>query len=86
MSTPAHALPIGAPVRLLVRPERIAPASREGGVNNFPVRVVHDRFFGSSRELELAVGQGLLKIDTPSREGIAHIHVPRDAIQFLPTN
>ena len=86
IATPAHALPMGASVRLLVRPERIEPVSVAGGVNNFAVTIVSDRYFGASREIELSVGQGLLKIDTPTREGIAHIHVPRDAIQFLPTN
>jgi len=86
IATLAHALPMGASVRLLVRPERIEPASMAGGDNIFAATIVHDRFFGASREIELSVGQGLLKIDTPTREGIAHIHVPRDAIQFLPTN
>ena len=86
IATPAHAMPMGASVRLLVRPERILPASTASGENNFATTIVHDRFFGASREIELSVGQGMLKIDTPTREGIAHIHVPRNAVQFLPTN
>jgi putative spermidine/putrescine transport system ATP-binding protein len=73
-------------VRLLVRPERIEVVSTASGENIFAVKVEHDRFFGASRELELSVGQGMLKIDTPTREGFAHIHVPRNAVQFLPTN
>ena len=86
--TPAHAVPVGSPVRLLVRPERIEAANPENSAsseNNFAVSVVHDRFFGASRQLELAVGQTLLKVDTATREGFAHIHIPRDAVQFLPT-
>ena len=90
IATTQHALSNGKTVRLLVRPEKIAPlcidpASEAPGENNFAVRVLHDRFFGASREIELSVGQGLLKIDTASREDITHIHVPREAVQFLPT-
>ncbi len=90
IATTQHALSNGTTVRLLVRPEKIAPlcidpASEAPGENNFAVRVLHDRFFGASREIELSVGQGLLKIDTASREDITHIHVPREAVQFLPT-
>ncbi len=83
--TPPHAYPVGTSVQLLVRPEKIEPAASLAGENNFPATIVHDRFFGASRELELAVGQGMLKIDTPSREDFAHVHVPRQAVQFLPT-
>ena len=89
MVTLEHALPQGSVVRLLVRPEKIAPvridADASPGENHFAVRVLHDRFFGASREIELSVGQGQLKIDTASREDITHVHVPRDAVQFLPT-
>ena len=56
------------------------------GENNFAVTVVHDRFFGASREIELSVGDGVLKIDTTTRDGFAHIHIPRHAVQFLPTH
>lgn len=85
IATPAHTLALGTPVRLLVRPERIEPAGTATGENIFAATVVHDRFFGASREIELAVGQGMLKIDTTTRGGIAHVHVPRHAVQFLPT-
>lgn len=86
IATPAHALATGTLVRLLVRPEKIEPARTASGENIFAATVVHDRFFGASREIELAVGQGMLKIDTTTREAIAHIHVPRQAVQFLPTH
>jgi len=83
--TGPHALAQGAPVRLLLRPEKIQLAQTPAGENQFPVRVLHDRFFGASREVELAVGQGLLTIDTPARGDIARIQIPRHAVQFLPT-
>ena len=83
--TQPHALPIGASARLLVRPERIAATSVPIGENDFSVSIVHDHFFGASRQVEVSVGNGRLKIDTPSREAIAQIHVPRHAVQFLPT-
>ena len=84
--TPAHALPIGTPVHLLVRPERIEPSSAESGENIFAATILHDRFFGASREIDLAVGQGVLKIDTTLRGDIAYVHLPRHAVQFLPTH
>ena len=89
IATAGHAFSTGAAVRLLVRPEKIAPvrvdpAAGAPGENAFAVRVLHDRFFGASREVELAVGHGFLKIDTASREDISHVHIPREAVQFLP--
>jgi len=75
----------GDRVRVLIRPERVVPAAAgAGGENVFPVRVLHDRFYGSMRELELAAGQGLLKCQTSVRDEVARVHVPRDAVQFLP--
>jgi len=87
--TSRHAFADGTAVRLLVRPEKIVPvhvdpAAGSPGENHFAVKVIHDRFFGASREIELAVGQGVLKIDTAMREEIFHVHIPRDAVQFLP--
>jgi putative spermidine/putrescine transport system ATP-binding protein len=85
IATPRHGVAAGTRMRLLVRPERIAPATDAGGENVFAATVVHDRFFGANREVELAVGAGSLRIETPLRGSIAHVHVPRDAVQFLPT-
>jgi putative spermidine/putrescine transport system ATP-binding protein len=84
--TEAHSIPPGTPVRLLVRPEKIEPAVSMMGENHFAAMVVHDRFFGASREIELSVGKGMLKIDTITRDGFAYIHIPRHAVQFLPTH
>jgi putative spermidine/putrescine transport system ATP-binding protein len=86
LATPPHGCAVGTRLRLLVRPERIRPAAAPGGENVFAARVVHDRFLGASRQLELAVGEGALKIETAVRDAIAHVHVPREAVQFLPTS
>jgi putative spermidine/putrescine transport system ATP-binding protein len=86
LMTPLHGLPIGAAARLLVRPEKVEPSKSAAGENTFPVSVVHDRFFGASREIELSIGSCVLKIDTNSRESITCVHLPRNAIQFLPTH
>jgi hypothetical protein len=72
-------------MRILVRPERIEPTASAGGENVFAAQIVHDRFFGANREIELAIGQGNIKIETALRGGIAHVRVPREAVQFLPT-
>ena len=90
ITTIDHGLRQGTAVRLLVRPERIVPKSdgerkgAAGGENDFTARVLSDSFFGASREIELAVGKGRLRIDTTSREGVEWIHIPRQAVQFLP--
>jgi putative spermidine/putrescine transport system ATP-binding protein len=85
LATPAHERAAGAPLRVLVRPERLEPAAGLDGENAFPVRVLHDRFYGATRQLELAIGNAVLKLETTSREPITHVRVPRQAIQFLPT-
>ena len=84
LATLPHNVPNGANVRLLVRPERVEPTPAAGGENVFAAQIVHDRFFGANREIELAVGRGSIKIETPIRGGIAHVRVPREAVQFLP--
>jgi putative spermidine/putrescine transport system ATP-binding protein len=85
LATPRHGRARGQKVRLLVRPERVVPAAGPGGENVFAARVLHDRFFGATRQIELAVGAATLKTETSVRDAIAHVHVPRDAVQFLPT-
>ena len=84
--TPPHGAPSGTAIRLLVRPERVEPADAVGGENVFAAKILHDRFFGANREIELGVGQGSIKIETALRGAIAHVRVPRDAVQFLPTH
>ena len=106
LRTGPHGRPAGAALRLLVRPERIEPAAGpgpapgsspgagpagEGGAENvFAVRVLHDRFFGATRQLELAAAaaapggaESVLKMETTGRAPVTHVRSPRDAIQFL---
>ena len=87
LHTHLHLRPEGAPVQLLIRPERIQPANDAETVtdNIFAARVLHDRFHGARREVGLSVGTTLLWVDTPLRTPFTQIHVPRDAVQFLPT-
>ncbi|MBL8344777.1 MAG: ABC transporter ATP-binding protein [Rubrivivax sp.] len=92
MRTPAHGRADGAPLKVLIRPERLEPvaegaakgaADGPGGVNVFPARVLKDRFFGATRQLDLAIGEAVLKLETTSREPVRRVRIPVDAIQFL---
>jgi putative spermidine/putrescine transport system ATP-binding protein len=80
--TPPHGRRDGEAVRLLVRPERIelAPANPE---NAFAARVLRDRFFGATRQVEVAVGAGRLEVETVQRDAVTRIRIPREVIQFL---
>ena len=42
-----------------------------------------DRFFGATRQLEVAAGSGRLEIETALRDHVQSVRVPREAIQFL---
>jgi len=81
--TPAHGRTAGSALKLLVRPERLEVAGVAAGENVFPVRVLRDRFFGATRQVEVAAGEGRLEIETAMRDDVAHVHIPREAIQFL---
>jgi putative spermidine/putrescine transport system ATP-binding protein len=81
--TREHALPAGAPLRLLIRPERIEIVDGTQGENALAARVLRDRFFGAARRVEVGVGQGRLEIETNARDTVQCIRIPRDAIQFL---
>jgi putative spermidine/putrescine transport system ATP-binding protein len=83
LATPPHGRPAGSALKLLVRPERIEVAAGAAGENVFAARVLRDRFFGASRQIEIAAGEGRLELETAMREDVAHVRVPRDAIQFL---
>ena len=71
---------------LLVRPERIELAAPADGENVFPAQVLRDRFYGATRQIEVATGSGRLEIETAARDHFANVRVPRDAIQFLRNN
>jgi putative spermidine/putrescine transport system ATP-binding protein len=82
LRTPPHGRAAGTALRLLIRPERLEPAAADGD-NVFDARVLNDRFFGATRQLDLGVGGAVLKLETTSREAFARVHVPVAAIQFL---
>ena len=83
LATPRHGRDIGSLMRLLVRPERIELAAPGSGENVFAASVLRDRFFGASRQIEVAAGKGRLEIETAARGRVDGVRVPRDAIQFL---
>jgi putative spermidine/putrescine transport system ATP-binding protein len=83
LATPRHGRAAGSALKLLVRPERIELAAGAAGENVFAARVLRDRFFGASRQIEIAAGEGRLEIETAMRDDVAHVRVPREAIQFL---
>jgi putative spermidine/putrescine transport system ATP-binding protein len=78
-----HGRAIGSTLRLLVRPERIELAAPAGGENVFAAKVLRDRFYGATRQIQVAAGNGRLEIETAQRSQFANVRVPRDAIQFL---
>jgi putative spermidine/putrescine transport system ATP-binding protein len=86
LQLPPHGRPAGAALNVLIRPERLEPAHGEAGANVFDVRVLKDRFFGATRQLDLAIGEAFLKLETTSREALTRVRVPVDAIQFLSSN
>ena len=89
IAMPPHGYARGAAIRLLVRPERVEPLSATAGAagvdtNIFLVRVLRDAFFGATRQVELAVGDGVLKLQTPMRGAIERVRIPPEAVQLLP--
>jgi putative spermidine/putrescine transport system ATP-binding protein len=83
LATPRHGHPAGSAVKLLVRPERVEVAPTTSGENVFAAQVLRDRFFGATRQIEVAAGAGRLEIETAMRDHVASVRVPREAIQFL---
>ena len=83
LATPRHGYAAGDALRLLVRPERVEIGGAASGENVFVAHVLRDRFFGATRQLEVAAGDGRLEIETSMRDHVAMVRVPREAIQFL---
>jgi putative spermidine/putrescine transport system ATP-binding protein len=81
--TSPHGRAIGSALHVLVRPERIEVATAATGENIFAAKVLRDRFFGATRQLEVAAGNGRLEIETAMRDDVTQLRVPREAIQFL---
>jgi putative spermidine/putrescine transport system ATP-binding protein len=81
--TPPHGRAAGSALHVLVRPERIEVAAAATGENVFAAKVLRDRFFGATRQLEVAAGNGRLEIETAMRDDVANVRIPREAVQFL---
>ena len=74
-----------APVTVLIRPESVLPGHLSPAAPNvLPCTVRADRFLGSARRLDLAVGEGMVRLDTHSRAPFDTIVVPPDSIRLLP--
>jgi len=84
LRTPPHGRATGSALRLLVRPERLQPVETGAALDNvFEARLLKDRFFGAMRQVDLAAGDQVIKLETTSRKAFGHVHVPVSAIQFL---
>ena len=83
LATPPHGKPAGERVLLLIRPERVEVAPAPGGENTFAVEVTTDRFYGATRQLDLACRGTPLRIETLSRGDVRFVRVPPEAVQFL---
>jgi putative spermidine/putrescine transport system ATP-binding protein len=81
--------PVGAAVVVLVRPENVVPAIHAGNdaANSFSGTIAVDRFLGSTRRLDLSVGDGAIRVETRIRDAIGGVAIPPDAIRLItPTN
>jgi putative spermidine/putrescine transport system ATP-binding protein len=83
LATASHGRAAGSRVLVLIRPERLEVAPAPGGVNTFAVEVTHDRFFGATRQVDLACRGTSLRLETLSRGDVRYVRVPPDAVQFL---
>jgi len=84
LRTLPHGQPQGAPVQLLVRPERVALGRDANGVNSFACRMLRDRFAGPVRRYDVEVTGGILLGETGEREPFAAVHIPPAHIHLLP--
>jgi len=77
----------GAPagdVRVLVRPERIRPGPSADGVNEFPARLVRDRFLGSVRRYDALIDGTVVLGETSERGEFRVVHIPPEDVQIVP--
>ncbi len=76
----------GDRITVFIRPERIEPlavpplADAPGLLRG---TVAADRFLGSVRRLDLAVGDGIVRLETHQRGDIAALRIPPDAVRLL---
>jgi putative spermidine/putrescine transport system ATP-binding protein len=77
----------GDATSVLVRPEHVRPTKGDdaaaNGVNEFGGAVVHDRFLGSLRRFDLAVGGGVIRAETNYRGPVSRVSIPPEAIRLL---
>jgi putative spermidine/putrescine transport system ATP-binding protein len=76
----------GESVVALVRPERIEPLSHPPRLNvagEFAGTASADRFLGSVRRVDLAVGAGMVRVETHRREPVVAIRIPPEAVRLL---
>jgi putative spermidine/putrescine transport system ATP-binding protein len=83
LATPPHGKRAGERVLVLIRPERVEVAAAAGASNTFAVEVTHDRFYGATRQLDLACRGARIRMETLSRGEVRYVHVPPEAVQFL---
>ncbi len=75
----------GDAVTVLVRPENVEPLARADGaaVNVFSGTPATDRFLGSTRRLDLAVGEGSIRVETRIREAVTAVSISPEHIRLL---
>ncbi|MDN5842247.1 MAG: ABC transporter ATP-binding protein [Alcaligenaceae bacterium] len=75
----------GTAVTAMVRPEAVLPGYKADAPNVFAGSVSSDRFLGSARRVDLAIGAGLVRIDTHSRDPFSKITIPPESVRLLPS-
>jgi putative spermidine/putrescine transport system ATP-binding protein len=86
LATRPHGLPLGAPVAVLVRPERVVVDPSPGALNRFAGRLVRDRFLGAVRRFDLDVGGATIQGETAHRGEIAAVLIPPEDVRLLPAD
>jgi putative spermidine/putrescine transport system ATP-binding protein len=83
LATLPHGLKAGAPVAVLVRPERIRPGEGPDGRNTVRGVIVRDRFLGAVRRFDLAAGAATVTVETADGHPAPVVHLPPEAVQVL---
>jgi putative spermidine/putrescine transport system ATP-binding protein len=83
LRTAPHGLPAGRGVTVLVRPENLAIDGRDHSVNRFEGRIVRDRFLGSLRRFDFAVGDRVILGETGHRGDIRAVSIPPRHVLLL---
>jgi putative spermidine/putrescine transport system ATP-binding protein len=78
-----HEIPIGSPVTLLIRPERIGIVEKADGENSYPCRVLRDRFLGSLRRLDLEIRDAVIEAEASVGGPVNAVVIPPGSITLL---